>query len=138
MLKRRALNKFKMHWLAMLTSTHTDAHLFNLKNGKNTSKSAAHTFKKNITKKHTCQRHLHSTIKHLFKIHKSNNKNNNTRVRNPAATTKADFLFFNVHSPLELISHPQNFDVVSSQFLWFHLDLSHTHSLHFSWFCVYL
>jgi len=36
----------------MLTSTHTDAHLFNLKNGKNTSKSAAHTFKKITQKAH--------------------------------------------------------------------------------------
>lgn len=141
MLKRRALNKFKMYWLAMLTSTHTDAHLFNLKNAKtlqsllpthSKQKKKKKHKKQKEKKKHTCQRHLHSTIKHLFTIHNSNNKNNNTRVRKPPETTKCIYfffyLFFNVHSSLELISHPQNFDVVSSQFLWFHLDLSHTHT----------
>lgn len=59
--KRRALNKFKMHWLAMLTSTHTDAHLFNLKTQKHFKVCCPHIQNKKKKKAQKTKRKKKST-----------------------------------------------------------------------------
>lgn len=131
-----------MHWLAMLTSTHTDAHLFNLKNAKTLqSLLPTHSKQKKKKKKHKKQKEKKSTHVSVICIRQLSICLQSTTATIKTITPEWEnhqkqqnvyifffYLFFNVHSSLELISHPQNFDVVSSQFLWFHLDLSHTHT----------